>query len=87
MQDPIQNSTPTTTDGTTEARATLKSPVEEVPDDEGRPKTKLPLCAFCLFDLAERLVINSVIQILWINVIIKPVFDLTMSMTMILCLK
>jgi hypothetical protein len=43
--------------------------------------------AFCLFDLAERLVINSVLQILWIYVIIKPVFDLIMSMTVILCLK
>jgi hypothetical protein len=39
MQDPIRSSTPTTTDGTTKARATLKSPVEEVPEDEGRPKT------------------------------------------------
>jgi hypothetical protein len=76
MQDPIQNSTPTTTDGTTEARATLKSPVEVVPEDGGRPKTYLPFCAFCLFDLAEKLVINPVLQILWIYVIIKPVFDL-----------
>jgi hypothetical protein len=40
-----------------------------------------------LFDLAERLVINSVLQILWIYVIIKPVIDLLMSMTMISCLK
>jgi hypothetical protein len=38
MQDPTQSSTPTTMDGTIEARATLKSPVEKVPEDEGRPK-------------------------------------------------
>jgi hypothetical protein len=87
VQDPIRSSTPTTTGGTTEARATLKSPVEEVPEDDERPKTQLPFCAFCLFDLAERLVINSVLQILWIYVIIKPVFDLITSMTVIWCLK
>jgi hypothetical protein len=40
-----------------------------------------------LFVLAERLVINSILQILWIYVINKPVFDLIRSMTMILCLK
>jgi hypothetical protein len=40
-----------------------------------------------LFDLAGRLVIISVLQILWIYVIIKPGFDLIMSMTVILCLK
>jgi hypothetical protein len=38
MQDPIRSSTPTMTVGTIEARATLKSPVEEVPEDEGQPK-------------------------------------------------
>jgi hypothetical protein len=36
MQDPTRNSTPTITVGTTEARATFKLPVEEVPEDEGR---------------------------------------------------
>jgi hypothetical protein len=55
MQDPIWSSTPTMTVGMTEARATLKSPVEKVP---------------------ERLVINFVLQILWIYVIIKPVLTL-----------
>jgi hypothetical protein len=40
-----------------------------------------------LIDLAERLVINSVLQILWIYVIIKPMFDLLMSTIVILCLK
>jgi hypothetical protein len=35
MQDPIRSSTPTMTDGMTEARATLELPVEEVPEDEG----------------------------------------------------
>jgi hypothetical protein len=38
MQDPTQSSTLTTTDGTIEARATLKSPVEKVPEDEGRSR-------------------------------------------------
>jgi hypothetical protein len=38
MQDPIRSSTPTMTVGTTEARATLKSPVEKDPEDEGWPK-------------------------------------------------
>jgi hypothetical protein len=40
-----------------------------------------------LFALAERLVMNSVPQILWIYVIIKPVFDLMGSMTIILRLE
>jgi hypothetical protein len=44
-------------------------------------------CTFCLFVLAGRLVITSVLQILWIYIIIKPVFDLMRSMIMILCLK
>jgi hypothetical protein len=87
MQDPIWSSTPTTTGGTIEARAALKSLMKKVSENEGRPKTKLPLCVFCLFVLAERLVINSVLQILWIYVIIKPVFDLMRSMSMILCLE
>jgi hypothetical protein len=39
MLDPIRSSTPTMTVGMTEARATLKLPVEKVPEDEGRPKT------------------------------------------------
>jgi hypothetical protein len=38
MQDPIQSSIPTMTFGMTEARATLESPVEEGPGDEGRPE-------------------------------------------------
>jgi hypothetical protein len=38
MQDPTQSSTPTMMDGTTEARATLKLPVEKDPEDEGWPK-------------------------------------------------
>jgi hypothetical protein len=38
MQDPIRSSTPTMMVGMTEARATLESPVEEGPGDEGRPK-------------------------------------------------
>jgi hypothetical protein len=39
MQDPIQSSTLTMTDGTTEARATLELPVEKKdPGDEGRPE-------------------------------------------------
>jgi hypothetical protein len=38
MQDPIRSSTPTMTVGTTEARATLELPVEEVLEDEGRPE-------------------------------------------------
>jgi hypothetical protein len=52
--------------------------------DARRPSYRV---APCLFDLAERLVINSVLQILWIYVIIKPVIDLMMSMTVILRLK
>jgi hypothetical protein len=39
MQDPTPSSTPTTTDGTTEARATLKLSVEKVPEDEEWLKT------------------------------------------------
>jgi hypothetical protein len=38
MQDPIRSSTPTMTDGTTEARATLELPVEENPEGGGRPE-------------------------------------------------
>jgi hypothetical protein len=38
MQDPIQSSTPTMTVGTTEASATLELPMEEDPEDEGRPE-------------------------------------------------
>jgi hypothetical protein len=38
MQDLTRSSTPTTTVGTTEARATLELLVEEVPEDEGRPE-------------------------------------------------
>jgi hypothetical protein len=38
MQDPIRSSTLTMMVGTTEARATLELPVEEVPEDEGRPE-------------------------------------------------
>jgi hypothetical protein len=38
MQDPIRSSTPTMMVGTTEARATLELPVEQVPEDEGRPE-------------------------------------------------
>jgi hypothetical protein len=34
MQDPIRSSTLTMTVGTTEARAMLELPVEEVPEDE-----------------------------------------------------
>jgi hypothetical protein len=36
------------TDGTTEARTMLESPVEEDPGDEGRPEDYLPLYDFCL---------------------------------------
>jgi hypothetical protein len=39
MQDPIRSSTLTMTVGTIEARFTLKSSVEKVPEDEGWPKT------------------------------------------------
>jgi hypothetical protein len=38
MQDPTRSLTPTMTVGTIEARATLELPVEEVPEDEGRPE-------------------------------------------------
>jgi hypothetical protein len=38
MQDPIWSSTPTMTVDTTEARATLESPVEKGPEAEGRPE-------------------------------------------------
>jgi hypothetical protein len=38
MQNPIQSSTPTMTVGTIEARAMFDLPVEEVPEDEGRPE-------------------------------------------------
>jgi hypothetical protein len=38
MQDPIRSSTPTMTVGTTEARATLESPVEKSPEDGGQPE-------------------------------------------------
>jgi hypothetical protein len=38
MQDPIRSSTPMMTDGTTEAHAMLKLPLEEAPEDEGRPE-------------------------------------------------
>jgi hypothetical protein len=38
MQDPIWSSTPMMTIGMIEARATLKLPVEEVPEDERRPE-------------------------------------------------
>jgi hypothetical protein len=48
MQDPIQSSILTMTVGTTEARATLKLPVVEVPEDEVRPEAQLPLYVFCL---------------------------------------
>jgi hypothetical protein len=47
-------------------------------------RAMLPLSVFCLFALAERFVMNPVLQILWIYVIIKPVIDLMRSMTMIL---
>jgi hypothetical protein len=36
MQDLIRSSSPTMTVGTTEARATLELPVEEIPEDEER---------------------------------------------------
>jgi hypothetical protein len=38
MQDPIWSSTPTMMVGTTEARAMLELPMEEVPGDEGWPE-------------------------------------------------
>jgi hypothetical protein len=38
MQDPIRSLTPTMMVGTTEARATLELPMEEVPEDEGWPE-------------------------------------------------
>jgi hypothetical protein len=38
MQDPNRSSTPTMTVGTIEVCATLELPVEEVPEDEGRPQ-------------------------------------------------
>jgi hypothetical protein len=56
--------------------------VEEVPEDEG--EAYLPLSVFCLFAVAERLVTNPVLQIVWIYVIIKLMIDLMQSMTMIL---
>jgi hypothetical protein len=38
MQDPIRSSPPTMMVGTTEARATLELPVEEILEDEGWPE-------------------------------------------------
>jgi hypothetical protein len=51
------------------------------------PKTSYCFMISACTALAERLVIYSVLQILWIYVIIKPMFDLKQSMTFILCLE
>jgi hypothetical protein len=59
--------------------------MDEIPEYEGWARSLAT--AFCLFSLAERLVMNPILQILWIYVIIKLVFDLMQSMTMILCLE
>jgi hypothetical protein len=84
MQDPIRSSIPTMTVGTTKARATLELPVKEVPEDERWPEDWLPFYVFCLNRSGREALINSVLQILKIYVIIKPIFDLKQSMTVIL---